>query len=149
MKYAKQLFRHAPEAVPAIYGDCHRTAIACLLDLDPREVPHFGAAAFDDPELFYKMEREFLRSRGLAKYDVVYSGEFTLEQVLEHIGALNPGVRYLLGGKSRNGTHHTVVGCGGRIEWDPALDDSGIVGPCTDGYYWVSVLTPIEMRAES
>lgn len=33
MKYNKQLFRHHPEQ--GIFGDCHRTAIACMLDLEP------------------------------------------------------------------------------------------------------------------
>ena len=34
----KQLNRHRPEE--GVFGDCYRTAIACLLDLRPQDVPH-------------------------------------------------------------------------------------------------------------
>jgi hypothetical protein len=34
----KQRFRHDP--ANGIYGDCWRTAIACLLDIQPEEIPH-------------------------------------------------------------------------------------------------------------
>ena len=43
----RQLFRHEPHNV--IYGDCHRTAIACLLDMEPWQVPHFTQLAHTTP----------------------------------------------------------------------------------------------------
>jgi hypothetical protein len=43
--------------------------------------------------------------------------------------------------------NHTVVCRGGRIEWDPSMDDAGIVGPCDDGFYWVTWLIPAALAS--
>jgi len=41
MRFHKQLItNHNPES--GIFGDCQRTAIACLLDKHPSDVPHFA-----------------------------------------------------------------------------------------------------------
>lgn len=137
----KQLLRHNPEA--GIYGDCHRTAIACLLNLHPAEVPHFMENNQDN---WLQLEQEWLKSRNLWTVSTVYQAK--LETVLEAIEAMNPGVYGLLGGQSKNGCGHSVVICGGKIVWDPALDDSGIIGPMEDGLYWVTYLVPFSMIKE-
>lgn len=137
MKYQKQAFRHKPEE--GQYGDCHRTAIACLLDMPRDSVPNFGEH-YGSVEKFYKAEREFLESVGLAKVSVVYQG--TLDQVLTTMGAVNPGAYYILGGTSKSGFGHSVIGRGGKIVWDPHPDEVGIVGPMDDGYYWVTYFVP-------
>lgn len=142
MIYRKQLFRHDP--ANGVYGDCHRTAIACLLNLEPEQVPHFGLN-FDNGELFHHQVREWLASQGLCQVDSVFNA--SLDEVLLTQEALNPGVHYLLGGKSRTGCGHTVVACGGKIVWDPSLDDAGIIAPFdADGLYWVTYLVPISMQ---
>lgn len=138
MIFQKQAFRHRPE--DGVYGDCHRTAIACLLDLPKEDVPNFGEH-YGDYAAFHAAEQEFLARHDLATVAVAYSG--TLEQVLACQKAVNPDVYYLLGGTSRTGCGHTVVGLGGEIIWDPSLDDAGIVGPMDDGFYWVSFLAPL------
>ncbi|VFR81092.1 hypothetical protein RAN3_2518 [plant metagenome] len=134
----KQAFRHKPEE--GIYGDCRRTAITCILDLPRDDVPHFGLH-FGNSEAFHEAERVFLASRGLSKINVVYQD--SLENVLMTLQATNPDAYYLLGGTSRTGVGHSVVGLGGQIIWDPSLDDSGIVGPMDDGFYWVSYFVPL------
>lgn len=144
MIYRKQLFRHRPNIGEV--GDCHRTAIACMLDLEPSLVPHFGLAFWEQPEKFHAAFEEWLSGRGYRTVTVAYS--CTLEEVLQAQGHFQADVRYLLGGRSRNGTNHTVVGRGGRVEWDPSIDDSGIVGPCLDGHYWVTWLTPLGLHAD-
>jgi hypothetical protein len=138
----KQLFRHDPEH--GVYGDCHRTALACLLDLEPEQVPHFGEN-FESPEVFSHRVAEWLSAQGWCEVSVPYQS--TLDELLQCQEALNPDVYYLLGGKSRTGCGHTVIGCGGEIVWDPSLDNSGIVAPFdTDGLYWVTWLVPLSMR---
>lgn len=140
----KQLFRHRP---PETIGDCHRTAIACLLDLPPEAVPHFGAIHWQDPEEFHEaFERWLLDERWLRTVTVPY--DCALDLLLAAVGSQNRGAYYLLGGRSRTGVNHTVVCRGGGIEWDPSLDGAGIVGPCSDGFYWVTFLVPAAMYAE-
>jgi hypothetical protein len=139
----KQLLRHRPEE--GVYGDCHRTALACLLDLDPLEVPHFlhdncGATEFN------RRVDEWLASRGFCQANVAYQGTLSVEQVLQIAELASPGVYCLLGGESRTGCNHTVIACDGKIAWDPSFLDSGIVGPCSDGLYWITFLLPLSMR---
>lgn len=49
----------------------------------------------------------------------------------------------------RNGTAHVVIGLNDAIVWDPAQDDSGIVAPADDGYYWIEFLVPAQLLAEA
>lgn len=138
MIFQKQAFRHRPEK--GEFGDCHRTAIACILDIPRDEVPNFGEF-YGIPGAFHAAERQFLASRGLALVNVVFQAP--LDQVLMTMGATNPDAYYLLGGTSRTGVGHSVVGLGGQIIWDPSIDDAGIVGPMDDGLYWISYLVPL------
>lgn len=139
----KQLFRHDP--ANGVYGDCHRTAIACLLDLEPDQVPHFGSD-YTDSEAFHRREKEWLASNGWCAVSNAFDAP--LDLVLRAQASINPDVYYLLGGKSRTGCGHTVIACGDCIVWDPSLDDSGIVGPFdSDGFYWVTWLVSTRMKA--
>jgi hypothetical protein len=135
MKPVKQRFRHKP--AEGIIGDCHRAAIASILELDLDDVPHF---AEDDPpaDVFHHRCREWLFSQGITPVDIIFDGS-SLEDVLTLMHHLNPNLHYILGGKSKNGCGHSVVACNGKIVHDPALDESGIVGPMSDGYYWITV----------
>jgi hypothetical protein len=142
MRRKKQLFLHLPEE--GIYGDCHRTAIACLLNLDPEDVPHFGAIHTEDSVAFNKAFEDWLIGRGFRTVSVVYSNG-PLEEILKSIDGINPGAYFLFGGQSATGVNHTVICCHGRIEWDPSINNAGIVGPCTDGYYWATHLVPAFM----
>lgn len=130
----KQKFRHRP--AEGIYGDCHRTAIAVCLGLDRDLVPHFMEAgpAVEPVDVI----RAWLADRGLVPISVVFPGETELEKVLSTMSITNPGIPFILGGKSRNGTSHSVVCLDGEIACDPALDDSSIVEPMSDGYWWVT-----------
>jgi hypothetical protein len=135
----KQLFRHNPSA--GVYGDCHRTVIACLLDLAPGDVPHFyNASAGEGGNLQAKRDL-WLSERGLAEVAMAFEGDLDLAVLLTAMRSrVPPGMHQILGGRSRNGCNHSVLVCDGAIVWDPSLDDSGIVGPCDDGYWWVSFL---------
>ena len=137
MKIQKQLNRHDPEN--GIYGDCHRTAIACILDMDAADVPHFmdkTTGKGEAPEANAAVEK-WLNKRGLCQIITIYPGETPLKDILHAVGHNNPGICFLLSGESATGCNHSVVACDGEIVCDPSLDDSGIIGPCDDGFYWV------------
>lgn len=137
----KQLFIHRPEE--GVYGDCHRTAIACLLDLEPGQVPHFLHDNCGGVE-FERRVDEYLRGHGLTQVTIAYMA--SLEQVLSCLELTARGVYYLFGGMSRTGCGHTVIGCGGELVWDPSLTDAGIVGPMPDDMYWVTFLVPLRFK---
>lgn len=134
----KQRFRHRPDE--GVYGDCHRTAIACLLDLEPEQVPHFLHDGCDAEE-FNRRTAAYLAEQGLIEIWLAYN--CSLDELMQCLEVNAKGVYYLLGGRSRNGCNHTVIGCGGEIAWDPSLDDSGIVGPLSTGQFAVSFLVPM------
>lgn len=149
----KQLYRHRPEV--GEIGDCHRTVLACLLNLNPLEVPHFGEMDWDienkcfkEDGSFHRYVKDYLYTKGLTTIDILF--DCTLENVLQHLGCINPNIYYILGGISNNSVNHSVIGCGGEIIWDPGIDNPGIIGPCKpDGYYWVTYLVPILMVRQS
>lgn len=141
MKPQKQLLRHNP---PATFGDCYRTSIAVILDMDAADVPHFmdvgnsGEGAWDQAETW-------LNARGLCTIAMLFDGATPLQKVLDTIACVNQRSRpaFLLHGTSRNRVNHTVVACNGDIVCDPSLDNSGIIGPCDDGYYWVTFISSL------
>lgn len=134
----KQRNRHNPEN--GVYGDCHRAALASLLDLQLDDVPHFmHGLGPDDGETFNRAQEVFLRTRGLTPIVFAISAD-TLDIVLEQCEIWNPGVYYLLGGESANDCGHTVVAGCGKIVHDPSRDNVGIIGPMKDGYYWITYI---------
>lgn len=134
----KQLFRHDPGN--GVWGDCGRTAIACLLDLAPADVPHF----YDNgvrSDVARSSVDAWLAPRGLRLIEIPFPGAVGLDAVLAHQKAVNPGVHYILLGKSRTGVGHVVICRDGEIVHDPSLVDAGIVGPCDeDDCYWITFL---------
>lgn len=137
MLYHKQQYKHKP---PATYGDCHRAALASLLELNLEEVPHFmQGLGPDDGAIFNQLQDDFLRERGLDC--IVIAFETTkLEDVFACLMAMNGPKLFLLGGESANNCGHTVVASPNGIIWDPSQNDSGIIGPMKDGYYWITYI---------
>src|SRR5581483_4068025 len=89
MKVQKQLNRHRPQE--GIYGDCHRTAIACVLDMDAKDVPHFMDGKHDcDADDAYKAVESWLNARGFTHINVLFSGELSLDAVLKSVKYSNP-----------------------------------------------------------
>lgn len=135
----KQLNRHDPEN--GVLGDCYRTVIACLLDLKPEEVPHVhehvGALNMQDQQ---DMMNAWLAARGLVEVVVPCAGDLELQTVLEIMARWSMGTHYMLTGYSRTGCNHVVICKGAEIIWDPSLNDSGIIAPADDGYYWFGFL---------
>ena len=143
MKPQKQKFLQDEAA--GTTGDCGRAVLACLLDLDVEEVPHFGEnlpQRFSGVE-YNRRENEWLRGRGLYRVKIVFDGELSVDRVIRAVSSNNPDLLFLLVGTSKNETTHVVVCGNNKIVHDTALDDSGIVGPEGCGFYFVEFLVPL------
>lgn len=145
MKPQKQLFRHEPQN--NIIGDCHRAALASVLDLPIHKVPHFAQLEQETPGYtFWGGVREFLASRGLVAVDHYWDGAvFALADLLRWQGSINPSAYYLLGGTSPRGFPHTVVGLGGEIVLDPHSDNTGLSAPLENGFWHTTYFVPMAL----
>lgn len=136
MTPVKQLFRHEPEN--GIYGDCFRAVLASLLDVDLLQIPHEHRAVALASEM---PEHAWLADRGLMVALTALPGAtYGMEEVLGWTATAYPGCHLMFAGTSKNDCNHVVIIRDGAIVWDPALDDSGIVGPCDDGNWYVEVI---------
>ncbi len=131
----KQLYRHDPDN--GVWGDCLRTAIACLFDLRPEQVPHFADGGPSGSEMNARIDA-WLKEQGSHRISVMYKGD--LDQVLRSVASQNPDVWYLLTGQSRMEVDHVVICRNDAIVHDPSLDGAGIIGPADIGYYWVEFI---------
>lgn len=139
----KQLFRHRPDE--GVFGDCQRTAIACLLDLDPSQVPHHHRHLPDGEQR--RLLDEWLAPRGLKVVFMAFRCEPA--EMLAVMKVANPGLFYMLSGTSRTGVNHVVIAQDDRVVHDPSLDDSGIIGPCDDGCTYIEFLVPTFLVAQA
>lgn len=145
MRKHKQLLLHQPHN--EIFGDCHRTALACLLNLEPHEVPHFVQLSYTQPEYDWQIgKRKWLNDRGLDFVDICFDN---IENLFNFMDGWNPDALYLLGGRSPRGTDHTVIGHGGGFYHDPHPEGGFLVGPLSSGYYGVTFLVPKFMMEKS
>lgn len=152
MKPQKQLFKHDPKN--GVYGDCFRTCLAVVLDLDAAEVPHFmhGSSGVGSDEEAHDRAEAWLRERGYATLNFLFEGKFTPAEVMDGIrwmNSRNTGALYLLAGESKTGVNHNVVCANGEIVCDPSQNNSGIKGPCDDGWYWATFLIPANLVMSS
>lgn len=131
----KQANKHDPEN--GMWGDCHRTAIAVALGLLRDAVPHFMDKGVTGAEA-QRAEKAWLQEWCIVPITCAFAGDTDLDTTLGCIGQMNPGICFILGGQSGNGFNHSVVCCDGKIVCDPSQNDAGIVGPCDDGFYWVT-----------
>lgn len=136
----KQLFHHKPDE--GIYGDCARTALGCLLDLPPKEVPHQHAYLADGEQR--RLFDEWLKPRGLAIAFFAFNCEPA--DIMAAMKVSNPGMYYMLSGTSRTGCNHVVICLDDHIVHDPSLTDAGIVGACDDGCTYIEFLVPIALK---
>lgn len=146
LKKQHQLYRN--ELHNDIYGDCYRTAFACLLGLDAHKVPHWnqlrlqGRIADAD-----KARDEWLAERGLAVATIFLNSWGEDMQDFQH--AVNRHAVYLFSGKSPRGNwSHVTIAKGGSIIWDPAPKGcygwGTLDGPCVEnGCYEIEYLIPL------
>lgn len=138
LRMQKNTCRHDP---PNSFGDCFRTAVACLLERPASDVPHvFADADVSGDEGWARMD-SYLAEEGFRLAGVVYDGNLlSSQQVLEAVGGQNPDAWWILGGSSRPGVGHFVVCHGPRIANDPGSSSPGLSYPTKDGHYWVVFL---------
>lgn len=133
MKPVFQTIMHKPE--DGRFGDCHRAAVASILERPIEGVPHF-ANGWPSGDVFAQREREWLLTQGVAPVIVAY--ECGLEDVLRCMEAQNPTIFYLLAGESAQGVGHTVVCRGGKIVHDPHPSGAGLSGPMPGQRYYLA-----------
>lgn len=142
MKFHRQLIQHTPDS--GLTGDCHRTAIACILDLEPESVPHF----FKDglrPEVDWRADVEaYLNSIGYTQADVMFGAP--LPELFQYMQDRNPSTLYLMGGVSLRDTPHTVVCLGGTFFHDPHPGDVFLSRPFDHGYWEITFILPLSMK---
>lgn len=141
----KQLISHDP--ANGAWGDCWRTCMACLLDMNPSEIPNFVEGG--DQLLAAKRARAWLKERGFHMIVVC--------MLEEHAGAAAEwfgDALYILTGKSPNipNIAHCVVGRGPfEVVWDPARSGAGLAGPWVedDGrrVYVIEFIVPDKLAA--
>lgn len=150
----KQLFPHEPSQ--GLIGDCYRTSIACLLDLDASLVPNFVRDRFDfaagcvpDTDALNADIQAWLGTQGYRLVAFAWDGQVSLDALLGMMGNSNPDVYYLLSGTNPRNVNHAVIGCGADIVWDPSTtardDEPALIGPCSNGMYLVEFLVPLRM----
>lgn len=150
MRPQRQAYGHNEAA--GVYGDCHRTCIAMVLDIDRDDVPHFmdgvpaGLASNDPVSVASVMhEREWLAERGLVPVNIPFPGEVSLDTLLDQFAKLATGTAVILGCTSHNGFGHSVVIHDGKVYNPNGGGRQGVVGPMSDpeypaGYWWVTIL---------
>lgn len=131
MKYHKQLVNHDP--ANNMYGDCMRTAVACLLDREVLEVPHFYEGGVDTGA-----QDQWFDGQGLSIISLPFDS--SVSEVLDMMGAVNPDTRYILCGRNPRGVNHVVITQGGEVIHDTSPLGGGVVAPCDDGFVWVEFI---------
>lgn len=144
MKPQRQLIQHCPSQDR--WGDCQRTCIAAILDLEAADVPHFCDAPHfpkGHAEHWEARQNRWLAQRGLATMIVAYSGDTaTFDDVMNWTSRQSPTVPMIVAGSSGIGANHVVVVMNGEIVCDPS--GNGLVGPTAENTWEVSVLAAIE-----
>lgn len=124
-------------------GDCFRTALACILDMEQVEdIPHFFDGEFDLDEGWDAVREWLLVNKQLFMLTVPFDSK--LQELLDCMKFQNPGIFYLISGHS-GVDNHVVIAYEDRIIHDPCgkpAHNGSLVGPCTDGHYWVKFLLP-------
>lgn len=123
------------------YGDCHRTCVAMILNMDRDDVPHFmedlrpGLPATDPASIACEQrEAEWLAERGLATTSIPFLPETTLDTILWQLRHTARGA-VLLGCGTDAGDHSVVIYEGEIHNPHPNLP---ITGPMLDGHWWLT-----------
>ncbi len=140
----KQLHLHRPEQNQ--YGDCWRTCIACILNVPPNNIPHYYEQLWKEGENIsqevHAATNEFLADAGYGVQYIEIPVQCDEEQLRVYISHYFKDMYVIVGCNSKNGGH-SVIMKGYDYMWDPAIDNSGCVGPMEDGYYWIGFLVDL------
>jgi hypothetical protein len=141
MRPQLQRYRHLEDE--GQFGDCHRTCIAMILDLNRDEVPHFmdgvpknSPAGSLECKAAEDAERAWLAERDLTPVYVAFDGNTSLEQLMQVLQHTAREAAVILGCTSSNDSNHSVVYYKGAI-YNP--NNSMVAGPMRDGYWWITI----------
>lgn len=140
----KQQNIHDPDN--GVYGDCWRTVVACLLGLPRDEVPHVCDGPDDGGAV--KRMRDYLATQNCALIQVPFDGKLSLDEVMSVGCSCAGGAYWTLMGTSRTGCNHVVICKNDEIVHDTSLTQAGIIGPASDGLWWIELVVrhPMEER---
>ena len=132
-------YQTVPHDPPRSFGDCHRTAIACILDLPPDRIPHI-AGKESNAQWLVKMN-EALTPHGYQIASIAFTGSIPLHEMMGYMEELNPTVHYILCGRTKDDVPHVVVCRGGNIMHDTCAGKPGVHKPTFDRHigaeFWV------------
>jgi hypothetical protein len=120
---------------PHSYGDCLRACIASIMDQD---VPHFLSDGCDGATAHARIQ-QWLGTQNLTWLSFSYDDDWTLDELMDHMGLVNPFTHYILLGTTETGGSHAVVCRGDRIVHNPAFGEN-IVGPI-DNFWPIYAIT--------
>jgi hypothetical protein len=120
--------KHDP---PRTWGDCYRTSIASILEIEPELVPHPGRNGLEGWGRLIPELAAWLAARNV--YQVAFRD--TPAAIEEYAAGYG---YHLLGGNSPRGGHW-CVGLGGRLIHNPSPRDDGLA-PNADGTYDLELL---------
>ena len=141
MREQKQKYRH--DLAIGHVGDCFRTSIACVLNVDRDSVPHFFEAVWNNDRsalMAHEHLNRWLTEEGHGLHFIEFPVDSpSLAYFKDYLENYFKDLYVLVGCNSKNGGH-SVVMRGNHYMWDPSIDNSGCVGPMDDGYYWIGLL---------
>ncbi len=138
LQFNKQLNLHDPDN--GIYGDCFRTCIANLFQLKPDQVPHFYKGGKEKEEV--DQVHDWLKERGWRMLSFAYACPAVKDMLDYFSKSFSGDFYYMIGGRSKTGANHAVICLNDKIIFDPSIEDSGIVGPMSDRFFYIDVFTP-------
>lgn len=133
-------------------GDCFRTCVAMLLELDdPEQVPHFLRAEDRHGGHMARRANRWLARRGLRLMCVpIHVGRERLSKVISNLSELNGNHPYMLWAYQspdavRRDESHAVVVVGPDVWCDPAYPERKHIDPDEyladrEGYVWIATL---------
>ena len=144
MKPQRQLIKHNPES--GQYGDCTRTCVAALLNLDADKVPHFGEGGVSG-DVFWERVDTYLSTHGLSAISIPFSMD--VGDLLQVLKSQAPNFYCLLGVGSPNADHSIIV-VGDQLVCDPAgYDDLSRFKRDSENVVWVTFIVPSFLKAST
>lgn len=132
-----QLINNDPEN--GQYGDCYRTCIASILEIEPEKVPHFYQTG--EPGSLEKV-RDWLYKYDCYLIDVAFRNNNIIE-LLRMLNSSYRNIYCIISGQSDRGYDHACVLYNGEIIHDPHPSKKGINRPCSTGYYHVEAIVKL------
>ncbi len=81
------------------------------------------------------------REHGVGYVELPFAGKFKAMMALTE--AYLPDLHVTFLGTSKLGVNHVVIVRNGEIVHDPSPRKTGIVGPASDGHYWLGLLVEV------